>query len=86
MPPDYAYHSKKPDRDIYHLCRNCTEGNNIEPENRCSGKGNKKKRCKHCEKLIQNNQCNKESEESVKSREKGLEIFRNIKEKNPNLK
>ena len=39
------FHSIK--RDVYHVCSECTEGNNIEPENRRSGTGSKRK-CKNC--------------------------------------
>ena len=33
--------------DVYHDCTNCTEGNNIEPENRRSGTGGNR-RCLTC--------------------------------------
>jgi len=34
VPPYYSEN-----QDVYHMCGNCTEGNNIEPENRRSGTG-----------------------------------------------
>ena len=33
-----AFHSKK-NPGVYHVCSNCTEGNNIETENKVSGTG-----------------------------------------------
>jgi len=41
------YHSVKPGISVYHVCSNCTKGNNIERENRKSGTGGKRK-CKSC--------------------------------------
>ncbi len=42
--------------DVHHECSNCTEGNNIEPENRRSGTGGKRL-CKTCKDLIKNSKC-----------------------------
>lgn len=45
------WHSKKEtDRKVYHDNTSCTEGNNIEKENRQSGTGSRP-RCEHCERL-----------------------------------
>ena len=45
------FHSKKPnDPNVYHDNNSCTEGNNIEPQNKVSGTGGRRK-CKSCEKL-----------------------------------
>ncbi len=49
------FHSKKYP-GVYHVCSNCTEGNNIEVGNKSSGKGNGHL-CKRCEKLIKQNKC-----------------------------
>lgn len=46
-----AFHSKlKTDRNVYHDNDKCTEGNNIEKENRVSGTGGRPK-CEHCARL-----------------------------------
>lgn len=46
-----AFHSKKvSDRNVYHDNDRCTEGNNIEPQNRVSGTGGRPK-CEHCSRL-----------------------------------
>ncbi len=82
----YAYHSTKSDANIFHLCRNCIDGNDIEKEYRCAGKGDNTDLCEKCRELIQNNNCNLELEEMVKSRDKGLDNFRKMQKKNPNLK
>lgn len=37
-------------RSVHHDNSDCTEGNNIEPENRRSGTGGKPK-CDHCKRL-----------------------------------
>ena len=42
------FHSVK--GTVYHDNTSCTEGNNIEPENRRSGTGGKPK-CDHCKRL-----------------------------------
>jgi hypothetical protein len=42
------FHSIK--QDVHHDNSSCTEGNNIERENRRAGTGGKPK-CKHCQKL-----------------------------------
>ena len=49
------FHSKK-NPGVYHVCSNCTEGNNIERENRAPGKGGGSL-CKRCEELIKQNKC-----------------------------
>lgn len=36
--------------DVYHNNTDCTEGNNIEPENKRAGNGNKRI-CSHCKRL-----------------------------------
>ncbi len=79
----YAYHSIKSDADVYHVCRNCTEGNDIEPENRSAGKGDKKKLCEKCKSM---KQCDMDTEERVRSREKGLKNWKKMQKGNPNLK
>jgi hypothetical protein len=46
-----AFHSKLPnDPRVYHDNTSCTEGNNIEPENRVPGTGGRP-RCDHCDRL-----------------------------------
>jgi hypothetical protein len=48
VPP---FHSKKPAaRNVYHDNDKCTEGNNIERENRFPGTGGRPK-CEHCQRL-----------------------------------
>lgn len=42
------FHSIK--QDVYHDNNSCTEGNNIEPENKRPGTGGKPK-CSHCARL-----------------------------------
>lgn len=44
------FHSKKPGATVYHDNTNCTEGNNIEKENKVSGTGGRPK-CDHCKRL-----------------------------------
>ena len=45
------FHSKKPGaRNVHHDDNKCTEGNNIETENRVSGTGGRPK-CEHCQRL-----------------------------------
>ena len=45
------FHSvKETDRKVYHDNDSCTEGNNIEPENRRSGTDGRPK-CDHCTRL-----------------------------------
>lgn len=45
------FHSKKQTaRKVYHDNDKCTEGNNIEKENKVSGTGNRP-RCEHCTRL-----------------------------------
>ena len=43
-----AFHSIK--QSVYHDNSKCTEGNNIEPENKKAGTGGKSK-CAHCARL-----------------------------------
>jgi hypothetical protein len=46
-----AFHSKREaDPKVYHDNDRCTEGNNIERQNRVSGTGGRP-RCKHCDRL-----------------------------------
>ena len=51
-----AYHSKEV-LDIYHECKNCTVGNNIEPENLVPGKPPGARLCKPCKKLQEARDC-----------------------------
>ncbi|VVT02913.1 hypothetical protein MARINON1_52464 [Marinobacter salarius] len=44
------FHSKKPGTTVYHDNNKCTEGNNIEKENKVPGTGGKS-RCDHCKRL-----------------------------------
>lgn len=45
------FHSVKPNApQVYHNNDKCTEGNNIEPENKRSGTGGRPL-CKHCDRL-----------------------------------
>lgn len=45
------FHSKKPnDRNVYHDNDKCTEGNNIEKENKVAGTGGRPQ-CDHCKRL-----------------------------------
>ena len=44
------YSVKSTDRAVYHNNSKCTEGNNIEPENRRNGTGNRPL-CSHCSRL-----------------------------------
>ena len=45
-----TFHSKKSGTKVHHDNDKCTEGNNIEKENRASGTGGHP-RCDHCERL-----------------------------------
>jgi hypothetical protein len=46
-----AFHSKRPnDKNVYHNDDKCTEGNNIEKQNRVSGTGGRPL-CAHCARL-----------------------------------
>ena len=38
---------------VYHICRNCIKGKNIEPQNKREGMGHKKL-CVDCQKLTMN--------------------------------
>ena len=51
-----AYHSAKR-TGVYHTCGNCTEGNNIEPENHRSGKPAGAKLCQTCKRLTTQGKC-----------------------------
>ena len=42
--------------DVHHVCTHCTLGNNIESENRRSGKGGKPL-CSECARRIKDNNC-----------------------------
>ena len=44
------YSVKRTDRNVYHDNDECTERNNIEPENRRSGTDGRR-RCEHCSRL-----------------------------------
>jgi hypothetical protein len=44
------FHSKLPGTKVYHDNDQCTEGNNIEKQNRISGTGGLPK-CDHCKRL-----------------------------------
>jgi len=44
------FHSKKSGSNVYHDNNKCTEGNNIERENKASGTGGKSK-CDHFKRL-----------------------------------
>ena len=82
----YAYHSTESQANVFHLCRNCQDGNNIEKEYRAGGKGDKKDLCEECRKLLQKNRCQREMEQSVVNREEGLDKFKEMQKRNPNLK
>ncbi len=49
------FHSKKYP-GVYHECSNCTEGNNIEPENWAAGKGDGTL-CERCKELQRSGGC-----------------------------
>lgn len=49
------FHSKK-NPGVYHLCSNCTEGNNIEKENRAPGTGGGSL-CETCKRLQSDGGC-----------------------------
>lgn len=50
-----AFHSKK-NPGVYHTCSNCTEGNNIERENKASGTGGGTL-CQRCAQLRKDRKC-----------------------------
>ncbi len=52
VPP---FHSKK-QKDVYHTCTKCTEGNNIEPQYKVAGTGGLPK-CQRCTELTAKAQC-----------------------------
>ena len=47
VPPFYSI---EPGTEVYHNSNRCTEGNNIERENRRSGTGNHRL-CSHCKRI-----------------------------------
>jgi hypothetical protein len=49
------FHSSK-NPGVYHVCSNCTEGDNIESYYKVSGKGGGKL-CHHCDNLIKQGKC-----------------------------
>jgi len=49
------FHSKK-NPGVYHVCTTCTEGNNIERENKVPGTGTGTM-CERCKKLISEGKC-----------------------------
>ena len=49
------FHSKK-NPGVYHVCSKCTEGNNIERENRKPGTGGGRM-CRRCRELRQSGGC-----------------------------
>jgi len=51
-----AYHSKKIEK-IYHTCRNCHIGNNIEKENLRKGKPYNPRLCRECEEIQKKGNC-----------------------------
>jgi len=51
-----AYHTKL-DLDIYHTCRNCSVGNNIDKANLREGKPGAAKLCKVCKDLQAEGNC-----------------------------
>ena len=46
-----AYYSKL-EKDVYHICKNCTKGNNIEKENLHEGQPPEARLCEECADLI----------------------------------
>ena len=49
VPP---YHSTKQNSDpVYHIFRDCIDGNNIEDENRKNGRGKNRTLCNRCEQM-----------------------------------
>lgn len=51
-----AYYSKL-DPSVYHMCRNCTKGNNIEAENLVEGQPPGAKLCDECEDKQRRGEC-----------------------------
>jgi hypothetical protein len=49
------YHTKKT-TEVYHVCKGCTVGNNIERVNYTGGKG-RKRLCYICERLVRERKC-----------------------------
>ena len=49
------FHSKK-NPGVYHVCSKCTEGDNIQPKYKASGKGGGRM-CKTCSDLIKDGKC-----------------------------
>ena len=50
-----TWHSE--DEDVFHVCKNCTTGDNIHQENRQEGPGDKTI-CKECKDLMHKEDCN----------------------------
>ena len=50
-----AFHSKK-NPGVYHVCTKCTEGNNIEKENKTPGTGGGTM-CSRCKELVSKGEC-----------------------------
>lgn len=51
------FHSSK-NPGIYHVCSNCTEGNNIEAKYKTQGKGpGRPRKCKNCKSLERSGDC-----------------------------
>lgn len=49
------FYSKK-NKGVYHVCSNCTEGNNIEKENKTRGTGGGRM-CQRCKELRKQKKC-----------------------------
>lgn len=48
--PTMPYYSK--DSDVYHTCKNCVLGHNIESDKLEKGKPGKRRLCKHCKEIL----------------------------------
>jgi hypothetical protein len=51
-----AYYSKL-NPEIYHICKNCTVGNNIEKHNLVEGQPPGARLCKNCADMTSQNRC-----------------------------
>lgn len=51
-----AYYSTA-DPAIYHLCKNCKVGNNIEAPNLCEGQPSEARLCKICAEMLRKGEC-----------------------------
>lgn len=40
------------DSDVYHVCRNCTLGDNIESDKRRTGDPGKRRKCQRCKDIM----------------------------------